>query len=74
MAKKFETQNSTAESRIFQIKWKKDDVQIVYQDESVWCMHKSLTQLFDAVIPAISKHPDNILQKENSYRFQLFPK
>lgn len=74
MAKEFEIRNSTAEFQIFQIEWKKDDVQVVYQDESAWCLHKPLTQLFDAVVPAISKHPNNILQKENSDRFQLFPK
>ena len=47
MAKKFEIRNSTAEFLIFHIEGKKDGVQVVYRDESIWCTQKAMAQLFD---------------------------
>lgn len=62
MAKKFEIRNSTAEFLIFQIEGKEDGVQVVYQNESIWCTQKAMAQLFDVGIPAISKHLKNIFE------------
>ena len=60
MTKKFEIRNSTAEFLIFQIEGKEDGVQVVYRDESIWCTQKTMAQLFDVGVPAISKHLNNI--------------
>ena len=62
MSKKFEIRNSTAEFLIFQIKGKEDGVQVVYQDESIWCTQKAMSQLFDVGILAISKHLKNFYE------------
>ena len=59
MAKKFEIRNSTAEFLTFQIEGKKDSVQVVYRDESIWCKQKAMAQLFDVEISAISKYLNN---------------
>ena len=59
MTKKFEIQNSTSEFLIFQIEGKEDGVQVVYRDESIWCTQKTMTQLFDVGVSAISKHKKN---------------
>ena len=60
MAKKFEIRNSTAEFLIFQIEGKEDGVQVMHQNESIWCTQKAMAQLFDMGVPAISKHLNNI--------------
>ena len=60
MPKKVEIRNSTAEFLIFQIEGKKDGVQVVYRNETVWCTQKAMAQLFDVGVPAISKHLNNI--------------
>ena len=62
MAKKFEIRNSTAEFLIFQIEGKEDGVQVVYQNESIWCTQKAMAQFFNVGIPAISKHLKNIFE------------
>ena len=62
MAKKFEIRNSTAEFLIFQIEGKEDGVQVIYQDESVWCTQKAIAQLFDVSTPAINQHLKNIYE------------
>ena len=63
MAKKFEIRNSTAEFLIFQIEGKEDGVQVMCQDETVWCTQEAMEQLFDVGVPAISKHLNNIFAK-----------
>ena len=62
MPQKFEIRNSTAEFLIFQIEGKEDGVQVVYRDESIWCTQKTMAQLFDVGVPAISKHLKNIFE------------
>jgi hypothetical protein len=62
MAKKFEIRNSTAEFLIFQIEGKEDGVQVMYQNETIWCTQKAMAQLFDVGVPAISKHLKNIFE------------
>lgn len=62
MVKKFEIRNSTVEFLFFQIEGKKDGVQVVYRDESIWCTQKAMAQLFDVGVPSISKHLKNIFE------------
>ena len=62
MTNRLVIRNSTAEFLIFQIKGKKDGVQVVYRDESIWCTQKAMAQLFDVGVPAISKHLKNIFE------------
>ena len=52
MTHKVEIRNSTAEFLIFQIEGKKDGVQVVYRDESIWCTQKAMAQLFDVDVSA----------------------
>ena len=63
MTNRLVIRNSTAEFLIFQIKGKKDGVQVVYRDESIWCTQKAMAQLFDVGVPAISKHLSNIFSE-----------
>lgn len=56
MAKKFEIRNNTAEFLIFKIEGKEDGVQVIYQDESVWCTQKAMARLFDVGVSAKSKY------------------
>ena len=37
-------------------------MQVVYQNESIWCTQKAMAQLFDVGVPAISKHLKNIFE------------
>ena len=62
MSKKFEIRNSTAEFLIFQIEGKEDGVQVVYQNESVWCTQKAMAQLFDCSTDNIGLHLKNIYE------------
>ena len=62
MAKKFEIRNSTAEFLIFQIEGKEDGVQVIYQDETVWCTQKAMAQLFDCSSDNIGLHLKNIYE------------
>lgn len=62
MAKKFEIRNSTAEFLIFQIEGRKNGVQVLYRDETIWCTQKAMAQLFDVGVLAISKHLKNIFE------------
>lgn len=62
MAKKFEIRNSTAEFLIFQIEGKEDGVQVMYQNETIWCTQKAMAQLFDCSIDNIGLHLKNIYE------------
>lgn len=52
MAKRFEIRNSTAEFLIFAIEDKEDGIQVVYQNETVWCTQK-LWQSYLIALPII---------------------
>lgn len=39
-------------------------VQVVIQDETIWCTQKAMAQLFGVGIPAISKHLKNIFDED----------
>lgn len=73
MTKKFEIRNSTAEFPIFQIKGKKDGVQVVCYNESVWCTQKAMAQLFDVGMPTTSKHL-NIFKSEDFVEYSVISK
>lgn len=49
-------------------------VNAIIRDETIWLTQKSMAELFEVEVPAISKHLANILQKESSSMKQLFPK
>ncbi len=71
MTTKFEIRNSTAEFLIFQIEGKEDGVQVMYRDESIWHTQKTMSQLFDECVPAISKHPKNESMYSNNFHREL---
>jgi len=70
MPKKLEIRNSTAEFLIFQIEGKESGVQVVYQDETIWCTQKAMAELFDCSTDNIGLHLKNIFKsgelQENS--------
>lgn len=63
MAKKFEIRNSTAEFLIFQIEERKNGVQVLYRDETIWCTQKAMAQLFDVGVLAINIFEDGELDE-----------
>ena len=74
MAKRFEIRNSTAEFLIFAIEGKEDGIQVVYQNETVWCTQKAMAILFDCSTDNIGLHLKNIyasqeLQKDATTEF-----
>ena len=56
MAKRFEIRNSTAEFLIFAIEDKEDGIQVVYQNETVWCTQKAMAILFDCYSDNLGLH------------------
>lgn len=62
MAKKIEIRNSTAEFLIFQLEGKEDGVQVMYQNETIWCTQKVMAQLFDCSTDNIGLHLKNIYE------------
>ena len=60
MAKRFEIRNSTAEFLIFAIEGKEDGIQVVYQNDTIWCTQKATSQLFDWTLDNIRLYLKNI--------------
>ena len=60
MAKNIEIRNSTAEFLIFQIEGKENGVQVMYQNETIWCTQKAMAQLFDCSTDNVGLHLKNI--------------
>ena len=56
MAQRREVRNSTVEFLIFQIKGKKQGVEVYYKDKTVWCTQKAVGMLFDCDRSVITKH------------------
>ena len=54
--------NSTAEFLMFQADNKEQGIEVYYKDESIWCTQRSMSELFNVGIPAISKHLKNIFE------------
>lgn len=74
MTKQFEIRNSTAEFLIFAIEGKEDGIQVMYQNETIWCTQKAMATLFDCSSDNIGLHLKNIytseeLQKEATTEF-----
>ena len=62
MAKNIEIRNSTAEILIFQIEGKENGVQVMYQNETIWCTQKAMAQLFDCSTDNVGLHLKNIYE------------
>lgn len=62
MAKNIEIRNSTAEFLIFQIERKENGVQVMYQNETIWCTQKAMAQLFDCSTDNVGLHLKNIYE------------
>ena len=62
MAKNIEIRNSTAEFLIFQIEGKENGVQVMYQNETIWCTQKAMAQLFDCSTDNVGLHLKNIYE------------
>lgn len=62
MAKNIEIRNSTAEFLIFQLEGKEDGVQVIYQNETIWCTQKVMAQLFDCSTDNVGLHLKNIYE------------
>lgn len=60
MSKSLSIRNSTAEFLIFMIEGKEDGVQVLYQDETIWCTQDAIAVLFDKAKSTISEHLKNI--------------
>lgn len=71
MAKRFEIRNSTAEFLIFAIEGKEDGIQVVYQNETVWCTQKAMAILFDCSTDNIGLHLKNIYASQELQKMQL---
>ena len=74
MAKRFEIRNSTVEFLIFAIEGKEDGIQVMYQNDTIWCTQKAMATLFDCSTDNIGLHLKNIyasqeLQKEATTEF-----
>ena len=62
MSKSIAIRNSTAEFLIFQIEGKEDGVQVLYQDETIWCTQDAIALLFDKGRTTINEHLKNIFE------------
>ena len=62
MPKNIEIRNSTAEFLIFQIEGKENGVQVMYQNETIWCTQKAMAQLFDCSTDNVGLHLKNIYE------------
>ena len=62
MAKNIEIRNSTAEFLIFQSEGKENGVQVMYQNETIWCTQKAMAQLFDCSTDNVGLHLKNIYE------------
>ena len=52
--------NSTAEFLVFQVENQEDEIQVYFQDETVWLTQKVMAKLFDVSVPAVNQHLKNI--------------
>ena len=62
MTKKFEIRNSTAEFLTFVATGKKDGIQVLYKDETVWATQKAMATLFDCSTDNVGLHLKNIFK------------
>ena len=71
MAKRFEIRNSTAEFLIFAIEGKEDGIQVMYQNDTIWCTQKAMATLFDCSTDNIGLHLKSGVTERNNYRVFL---
>ena len=62
MGKELTIRNSTAEFLIFQAEDKAQGVQVLYQDEMIWCTQEAMSILFDKGRSTITEHLSRIFQ------------
>jgi hypothetical protein len=62
MGKELTIRNSTAEFLIFQAEEKAQGVQVLYQDEMIWCTQETMSILFDKGRSTITEHLSRIFQ------------
>lgn len=60
MAQRYEIRNSTAEFLIFQIENREQGIEVMYADETTWCIQKAIASLFDCDRNVITKRLSNI--------------
>lgn len=72
MAKQFEIRNSTAEFLIFAIEGKEDGIQVMYQNDTIWCTQKAMATLFDCSTDNIGLHL-RIYMPVRNYRKRQLP-
>lgn len=64
MTKTIQIRNSTTEFLIFQIENKKDGIEILYRDETLWMTQDAIATLFDKGRSTITEHLQNIFQSQ----------
>lgn len=62
MDKQLTIRNSTAEFLIFQAEEKAQGVQVLYQDEMIWCTQEAMSILFDKAKSTISEHLKHVFE------------
>jgi hypothetical protein len=68
MSNQLSIRNSTAEFLIFMVEGKEDGVQVLYQDETIWCTQDAIALLFDKSRSTIAEHLQNIFKEGNPRR------
>ncbi len=63
MSNQLSIRNSTAEFLIFMVEGKEDGVQVLYQDETIWCTQDAIAILFDKSRSTIAEHLQNIFKE-----------
>jgi hypothetical protein len=63
MSNQLSIRNSTAEFLIFMVEGKEDGVQVLYQDETIWCTQDAIALLFDKSRSTIAEHLQNIFKE-----------
>lgn len=66
-----EIRNSMVECLIFLIEGNEDGVPVVNIDESIWYTQKTMPQLFDEGVAAISKYPKIASMYSNNFYREL---
>lgn len=59
---------------IFKIKDSKVNIDVKFQDETLWLTQKQIAQLFEVNVPAISKHFKNIFETNELYEDSVISK
>lgn len=58
--KKKQIRNSTAEFLIFSAQTGGDDLEVRYEDETIWLTQKLMAHLFGVTVPTVNEHLKNV--------------